>query len=193
MTYNVWLSPARPGRYPGTGGPGSADGRTLTLRAVTQADAEGLNALFKGLSDEDRYCRFFGLYHPDRKFLEQMTRAEDEGGHRLVAVASGPEESLVAETGYAMLPNGDGEFTMTIAPKWQGRRLGPYLLDTLVAVAAARGVPNLQADILLGNSRMLRLLSRRGYMELGRNEFSEVRVAIDAAQPARARLATVTR
>ena len=82
---------------------------------------------------------------------------------------------------------------MTIAPEWQGRRLGPYLLDTLVAVATARGVPNLQADILLGNSRMLRLLSRRGYMELGRNEFSEVRVAIDAAQPARARLATVTR
>jgi len=190
MTYNVWLSPARPGGYPGAG---AIDGRTLTMRAVTQADVEGLDALFRGLSDDDRYCRFFGLYHPDRKFLEQMTRAEDEGGYRLVAVASGPEESLAAETGYAILPSGDGELTMTVAPEWQGRRLGPYLLDALVAVAAARGVPSLQADILLGNSRMLGLLSRRGYIQLGRNEFSEMRVAIDAAQPARARLATVTR
>ena len=172
---------------------GRRGGRALTVRTVTAADADGLDALFQGLSDDDRYHRFFSLRPPARQFVEQMTRAQDEGGYRLVAVASGPEESLVAETGYAILPNGDGEFTMTIAPKWQGRRLGPYLLDTLVAVAAARGVPNLQADILLGNSRMLRLLSRRGYMELGRNEFSEVRVAIDAAQPARARLATVTR
>jgi hypothetical protein len=33
-------------------------GRTLTVRTVTGADVEGLNALFEGLSDEDRYYRF---------------------------------------------------------------------------------------------------------------------------------------
>jgi hypothetical protein len=44
-----------------------------------------------------------------------MTRAEDEGGYRLVAVASGPEHALVAEAGYAILPDGDGEFALTVA------------------------------------------------------------------------------
>lgn len=30
-------------------------GRTLTVRTITHADADGLEALFDGLSDEDRY------------------------------------------------------------------------------------------------------------------------------------------
>jgi hypothetical protein len=158
-----------------------SDGRTLIVRTVTEADVEGLNALFEGLSDEDRYYRFFGLSHPGRKFLEQMARVEDEGGYRLVAIVSGPENKLVAEAGYALLPDGNGEFALTVAGGWRGW-LGPYLLDALVAVAAARGVPNLQADILVSNIPMLTLVSNRGYVTLNR-EASQVRVAIDAAQP----------
>jgi hypothetical protein len=158
-----------------------SNGRTLTVRIVTEADVEGLDALFEELSDEDRYYRFFSLFHPSRKFLERMARAEDEGGYRLVAVVSGPENRLVAEAGYALLPDGNGEFALTVAGGWRGW-LGPYLLDAVVAVAAARGVPNLQADILVSNIRMLALVSHRGYVTLDR-EASEVRVAIDAAQP----------
>jgi hypothetical protein len=158
-------------------------GRTLTVRTVTEADVEGLNALFEGLSDEDRYYRFFGMSHPGRKFLEQMTRAAQEGGYRLVAVVSGPGDQLVAEAGYARLPDGNGEFALTIAAGWRGW-LGPYLLDALVAAAAARGVPNLQADILVDNVRMLALISNRGYVTLDR-QGAQVRVALDAAQPCR--------
>lgn len=158
-----------------------SDGRVLTVRTVTDADVEGMDALFEGLSDEDRYYRFFGLSHPARRFLEHMARAEDEGGYRLVAVVSGPENNLVAEAGYAILPDGNGEFALTVASGWRGW-LGPYLLDALIAVAAARGVPNLQADILISNIRMLALVSNRGYVTLER-EGSQVRIAIDAGQP----------
>ena len=164
------------------------DGRTLTVRTVTEADVDGLDALFEGLSDEDRHFRFFNLYHPARKFLAQMARAAEEGGYRLVAVVSGPQgsvsgpqETLVAEAGYAILPDGDGEFDITVASEWRGW-LGPYLLDALVAAAVARGVPRLQADILLDNVKMFALVASRGYKTLDRAEFSEVRVAIDAAQ-----------
>ena len=160
------------------------DGRTLTVRTVTEADVEGLDALFEGLSDDDRHYRFFNLYHPDRKFLKRMTRAEAEGGYRVVAVVSGPPDSLIAEAGYAMLPDGDGEFDLTIDAGWRGW-LGPYLLDVLAATATARGVPNLQADILLENRPMLALARQRGYLVLDRDGFSEVRIAIGAAQPAR--------
>jgi acetate---CoA ligase (ADP-forming) len=158
-------------------------GRTLIVRAVREADVEGLDALFEGLSEDDRYYRFFGLSHPGRKFLEQMTRAEQEGGYRLVAVVSGPEGKLVAEAGYAILPDGNGEFALTVATGWRGW-LGPYLLDAIVAAAAARGVPNLQADILASNVRMLAMVASRGYITLDRRG-SQVRVAIDAAQPRR--------
>ncbi|HXZ70290.1 MAG TPA: GNAT family N-acetyltransferase, partial [Streptosporangiaceae bacterium] len=127
------------------------------------------------------------LRHPARKFLEQMTRAADEGGYRLVAAVSGAEDALIAEAGYAILPDGDGEFALTVAPAWRRWRLGRYLLGAIVAAAAARGVPNLQADIMLGNTRMLALVRDRGYITLHRDEFSDMRIAIDAAQPVRRR------
>lgn len=156
-------------------------GRVLTLRTVRRADVDGLDALFGGLSEEDCYYRFFSLSRPGRKFLEQLARAGDEGGYRLVAVVSGREDKLVAEGGYALLPDGNGEFALTVAAGWRGW-LGPFLLDAIVAAAVARGVPNLQADILRSNIRMLALVSSRGYTVL-RREGSELRVAIDAAQP----------
>jgi len=172
---------------------GRRDGRALMVRAVTAADVDGLDALFQGLSDDDRYHRFFSLRPPARQFVEQMTRAQDEGGYRLVAVASGPEDALVAEAGYAILPDGDGEFALAVAPGWRGCRLGRYLLDAIVAAAAARGVLNLQADIMLGNAPMLALVRDRGYITLHRDEFSDMRIAIDAAQPARRRQRADTR
>ena len=169
---------------------GRRDGRALTVRTVTAADVDGLDALFQGLSDDDRHHRFFSLRPPARSFVEQMTRAADEGGYRLVAVASGAEDALVAEAGYAILPDGDGEFALTVASAWRGWRLGRYLLGAIVAAAAARGVPNLQADIMLGNAPMLALVRDRGYITLHRDEFSDMRIAIDAAQPAHRRQRT---
>jgi hypothetical protein len=157
-----------------------ADGRTLTVRTVTGADVDGLDALFEGLSDEDRYRRFFGFSHPGRRFLEQMTQAAAEGGYRLVAIVSGAGDKLIAEAGYYALPDGNGEFALTVAAGWRGW-LGPYLLDALVVAAAARGVPNLQADVLVENTPMFALISSRGYVTL-RREIGQVRVAIDAAQ-----------
>ena len=165
-------------------GPG---GPALIVRAVTDADVEGLDALFRGLPGKDLYHRFFHFCHPARGFLERLTRAADEGGYRLVAAVSGAGGALVAEAGYVPLPDGDGEFALTVAPAWQGRRLGRRLLGALVAAAAARGVPNLQADIMAGNAQMLALLRRHGYMTLAREELSEMRIAIGAAQPARRR------
>jgi len=162
------------------------EGPALTVRTVTNADVEGLDALFQGLPSKDRYHRFFHFCHPARRFLEQLTRAADEGGYRLVPAVSGAGGALVAEAGYAILPDGDGEFALTVAPGWQGWRLGRRLLGAVVAAAAARGVPNLQADIMADNTRMLALLRRRGYVTLAR-ELSEMRIAIGAAQPARRR------
>jgi hypothetical protein len=159
--------------------------RALTIRTIRRTDVTGLDALFEGLSNDDRYRRFFGYSHPGQKFLDQMARAEEEGGYRLVAVVSDAGDSLVAEAGYAMLPDGNADFAMTVADGWRGW-LGPYLLDALVRAAAARHVPNLQADVLVENTRMLTLLASRGYVTLHRQS-SEIRVAIAAAQPARIR------
>jgi len=61
-----------------------------------------------------------------------------------------------------MLPDGDAELAITVARDSRGW-LGPYMLDALLEVAAARGISNLQADVLLENRRMLALIHSRGY------------------------------
>jgi hypothetical protein len=57
----------------------------------------------------------------------------------------------VAEAGYAIVPDGGGEFAVTAASGWRGWRPGRCLLDAIVAAAAACCVLNLhqsRGDIL---------------------------------------------
>ncbi len=170
---------------PSTGGTGPAlprtipvaDGRILTVRPISPDDADGLRLLYEGLTSEDRYRRFFSAFHPSREFLDKWCHIAEAGGAAVVVEVDRPVPHLVAEAGYARLPSGDGDFAITIAPEWRGW-LGPYLLATLVEVAAADGVPNLQADILVENRTMLALVRHRGYAVLDHDGFTIVRVAI---------------
>jgi GNAT superfamily N-acetyltransferase len=153
------------------------DGRTMTVRPVKEDDLAGLRHLYGGLSIDDLHTRFFSAYHPSETFLNGLTHAEADGGFRLVAVV---DDELVGEIGYAPLANGDAEFGIAIAAEWRGW-LGPYLLDALVAEARDRGVPNLEAEILLENRRMLALVRHRGYATLDHDGWTSARVLIGAA------------
>ena len=153
------------------------DGRTMTVRPVMEDDLAGLRHLYDGLSIDDLHTRFFSAYHPSEKFLSGLIHAEADGGFRLVALV---DDELVGEIGYARLPDGDAEFGIAVAAGWRGW-LGPYLLDALVAEAADRGVPNLEAEILLENRRMLALVHHRGYATLDHDGWTSARVLIGAA------------
>ena len=134
----------------------------LTVRPVTLADVDGLVALYDGLSREDRYRRFFSAYHPPRAFFERLATVVERGGYGVVATAGAGNEAaesggdtaggdagrVVGEANYVLLDNGDGELGMMVAAAQRGW-LGPYMLDALVEAAAAHGVPNLEADLLV--------------------------------------------
>jgi RimJ/RimL family protein N-acetyltransferase len=152
-------------------------GRRLTVRPATADDAAGLRALYDSLSPDDLNRRFFSRNRPPQRWLEHWARNRDEGGLTLVAVVSNGDEQIVGEVGYALRPDGDGELGLVVAPGWRGW-LGPYLLDALLEAAAARGVPNLQADILVENRRMLALVKARGYASPGQEDLNVVRVVI---------------
>lgn len=154
--------------------------RTLVVRAVRPDDTDGLAALYDGLDLEARYRRFFSAYHPTRAFFEGLASLPDRGGFGLVAELTDGLDSapvLVAEAGYAPLPNGDGELALTVAHAWRGW-LGPYLVDALAAAAAARGVPNLEADVLLTNGPMLAVLKARGCVTMGQPDWTSVRLLV---------------
>ncbi len=154
------------------------DGRTLTVRAARPGDIEGLRRLFAELPLADRHRRFFSAYRPTLRFLERLVGVTDHDGAQLVAVVSGgDDERIVAEAGYRMLPDGDGELGITVAEEWRGW-LGPFLLDALLEVAAGNGVPNLEAEVLVANRQMLALVRARGYALMGREDPSTLRVLV---------------
>jgi hypothetical protein len=162
-------------------------GDTLVIRAISPADVEGLKALYAGLDQRDTYRRFFSVFRPRDAFFERMAAPEEHGGFGLVAAVTpdaaahdGAAERIVAEAGYTLLPDGDGELAITVAAAWRGW-LGPYLLDALLSAAAARGVANLQADVLVTNGPMLALIRSRGYATVDHPDGTLVRVTIGAA------------
>lgn len=153
--------------------------RTIEIRPVRPDDDVALMALYEGLDPEDRQRRFFSVFHPKLAFFTTMATESDRGGARLVAVLheAGRDERIVGEAGYTMLPNGDGELGMVVASGWRGW-LGPYLLDALITVAAARGVPNIEADVLTSNRPMLALLRSRGMAVMEHEDWTVCRLLI---------------
>lgn len=155
------------------------DGRELTVRPVGVEDAPALAALYAGLDRKDRYLRFFSAYHPPEEFFQRMTTVAEGGGFGLVALNAsvGTPEEVVAQAGYTLIPNGDGELAITVAEHWRGG-LGSYLLDTLLAAAAERGVPNLEAEVMIANGPMLALARARDCVLMERPDWTLIRVLI---------------
>jgi hypothetical protein len=161
-------------------------GGLLTVRRVTPADVDGLVALYGGLSDVDRYSRFFSGYRPPRSFFERLASVAERGGYGVIATvgadgsaagARGDAAPVVGEASYELLPNGNGELSMTVASDHRGW-LGPYLLDALVEAGRSRGVHNLEADVLVTNRRMLGLLRARGCATVGSSDWTSLRLLV---------------
>jgi RimJ/RimL family protein N-acetyltransferase len=151
----------------------------VAIRAASASDADALMALYRALDDEDRHTRFFSQYRPDEGFVRQVLSSADRGGLELLAIVRDADDAevLVGEAGYTMRPNGNGELGITVDRRWRGW-LGPYLLDALLTEAHARGIPNLEADVLTTNPSMLALVRARGYVTKDVTDWSSVHVVL---------------
>jgi hypothetical protein len=141
-----------------------ADGRVMTVRATTADDAERIMQFYGDLTMTDRHRRFFGAFTPQIDWCRKWATVGERGGFGVIALVGNRDEDdddavVVADAGYAMRQDGDGDLAITVATAWRGW-LGAYLLDVLVRRAAIAGVRNLQAEILLENGPMLSLVRR---------------------------------
>ncbi|HSL74007.1 MAG TPA: hypothetical protein VK853_06055 [Ilumatobacteraceae bacterium] len=143
-----------------------SDGRTMVVRTTIVDDAAAIGDLYGSLTMADRHRRFFGAFVPRDEWCRTWATVAERGGFGVVAVVDGV---LVAEAGYALRDDGDGDLAVTVDVEWRGW-LGPYLLDVLVRHAAEHGVRNLQAEVLLENGPMLSLLRRRDPVALAHDD-----------------------
>jgi acyl-CoA hydrolase/GNAT superfamily N-acetyltransferase len=147
------------------------DGREVCLRPTRTSDTRAMQDLFYRLSEEDRETRF----------LQKLSSLSDTAAQHLCSVdfdeemafvaAVGPptHERIVAASCYYLSPATHlAEVAYMVDPDWQGAGLGGILHARLVEYAREHGARGLTADVLLGNSRMLRIF-RRGDHSLSVN------------------------
>ncbi len=158
-----------------------AAGRSIELRHLCPGDGPSLAEFYQRLGREDIHKRFFTSTLPADKWFDDWAEVSDRGGFGLVAVLrDGQETSVIAEAGYALLCDGDGELGIAVDPDARGW-LGPWMLDALLQHAHERGVPNLQAVVLSTNRRMARMAASRGTATMASDDWSTSRVSMSTS------------
>ena len=129
------------------------------IRTAYPEDLAALGDFFAGLSAWTRYLRFFGPVTPSPALLRQLCGlpgtidavvAVRDGvivGHAMAADRTNPGGARVADIG------------VVVADAWQGRGLGAALMRALVTRARARGVTQLELDVLNGNRQVIDMIT----------------------------------
>ena len=142
------------------------DGRQICLRPTRTSDTRAMQDLFYRLSEEDRETRFLHKLSSLTDTAAQHLCSVDYLEEMAFAAVVGPSERerIVAASCYYLSPaTGLAEVAYMVDPDWQGVGLGGILHARLVEYAREHGARGLTADVLLGNSRMMRVFKGGDY------------------------------
>jgi acyl-CoA hydrolase/RimJ/RimL family protein N-acetyltransferase len=139
------------------------DGREVRLRPTRTTDTRAMQDLFYRLSEEDRETRFLHKLKSLTDSAAQYLCSVDYEQDMAFAAVVGPpaHERIVGASCYYLNPaTGLAEVAYMVDPDWQGAGLGGLLHSGLVQYARAHGARGLTADVLSGNTRMMRVFRR---------------------------------
>ena len=137
------------------------DERLASLRRLNAHDAEAVLALYRNLTDHDRYFRFFTL-HPGG--LDQLASKLTEPGINQYAVVAFDDDRLIGVANYVVCDDpGAAEVAIVVAHDYHLRGVGTALLIHLARVARTHGIWRFVADIMSENHPMLKVLFDLGW------------------------------
>jgi len=154
------------------------DGSTLALRRARGDDLDAVAMFFAGLSVQSRHDRFLGTPHLDQAAVAQLLPLTSTDGEALVGECLGRIVAFAAYQVAAGHPD-RAEVSFAIADAFQGRGIGMRLLEQLAGLASARGVRTFDADVLVGNQRMMDVFLDSGYAVSRRLDGGVVHVELD--------------
>lgn len=142
------------------------DGSPAFIRYIRPADSAPLQRMFKRLSKESIYYRFFG-YIPDasHEFFARLTFVDQirEIGIVIETRIKGKREIIGMANLVADADGSKAEYAILIDDNWQEQGLGSILTDFVCEVSASRGVRKLYANIMAMNRRILGLLKKKNF------------------------------
>jgi L-amino acid N-acyltransferase YncA len=142
------------------------EGLSLTLRPMTRDDQYALYNFFIGLGGEDR--RFLRNVVTDRKLIEKWAR--NLNYDQVLPILAEYEGRIVANATLHYQTFGWGrhvaEIRVTVAPEFQGRRLGAALIEELTALASQSKVKKLLARMVTSRQGVITAFKKAGFSQL---------------------------
>jgi acetyltransferase len=160
-------------------------GMEIFTRPIKPEDAPLLEELFRVLSKQSIYFRFFGpMKSLPPRMLAYFTQIDYDRDIAIVALdrSAGHEKML----GVARLmgdPDGiRAELAVLVGDPWQGRGIGAALMSRLIAISKDRGIKSIWGLVLAENTHMLSLASKAGFQSIWNKEQRayELKAEVDA-------------
>ncbi len=143
------------------------NGEEVKIRPIRPEDEPMEKEMFGKLSKQTQYFRFFGyLGQVTHEMLTRYTQIDYDREIALIAriIDKDGEKKMIGVVRIVSDPDGEAaEFAIVIADKWQGYGLGNKFMDTIIKVAARRGIRKIYANVLQSNSTMLHMFRKRGF------------------------------
>jgi RimJ/RimL family protein N-acetyltransferase len=155
------------------------NGRTAEIRAQRVSDRALLREALVNLSEEARYRRFFA---PKRSFTQKEVDFYlniDFANHvALVVVLDG---AIIGGGRYIVSEPGRAEVAFSVDDEHQGQGIASAVIRHLTLIARAAGLRAFYAEVLPGNTPMLKVFERCGLPMRQKREGGVVHVTLALA------------
>jgi acetyl coenzyme A synthetase (ADP forming)-like protein len=154
------------------------DGTTAQVRLARPEDRDTLLDFFRRLSPASKWRRFFSLTLPDPELIAALCDNSDpQAGLTLIVTRTqGGEPQLIATGSYRAKEAQVAEVALAVADDFQGKGLGPLLLERLALLAVRHGFTHFWAVTQTDNHAMREVFRESGFAFAERPERSEVEV-----------------
>ena len=140
------------------------DGSTVRVRAMRPDDEPLLFELFKSLSEDSRWMRFFCIAKDSALAAEAHREAQVDFCRTVGLLAlGGSEDRIVGHAFYTATSQDHAEVAFTIANNYQGRGLASILLGQLAEIAVTNGIQVFEAEVAATNHAMLGVFRESGF------------------------------
>ena len=142
------------------------DGTEVTIRPMRPEDAEMQQEFVRNLSEESRYNRYMSsIKQLSQPVLVRFTQLDFDREMALVMVrmVDGREEQIGVSCYFTDPDNESCEFALVVADNWQGRGIGPIMMNRLFDAAKKQGLTIMRGEVLANNKGMLKLMAKIGF------------------------------
>ncbi len=155
------------------------DGSPVLLRPMKPEDEPLVSDFLAKCSEETVYFRYFRLIKKwTHEMLIRFTQNDYDREIGLMAISQppGPEVMLGVSRLVMAADRSTAEFAVIVADPWQGKGLGPKLVEGVIDIAREQGVKILWGEVLAQNQPMLEMVKRLGFSLTREPEGQTVRV-----------------